>query len=66
MEEDELVARILASLSDHEETARLVAQLDEARRRRRVRPLMIRMVLYAVAVAGGILLGIAVARQIGL
>ena len=68
--EDELVARILATIDDHRETARLVAELDAARRRRlrrrRLWPLLRRIALCALALAGGIVLGIAVARQIGL
>ena len=68
--EDELVARILATIDDHRETARLVAELDAARqrrlRRRRLRPLLRRLALAALALAAGIALGIAVARQIGL
>ena len=68
--EDELVARILATIGDHRETARLVAELDAARqrrlRRRRLRPLLRRFLLCILALAGGIVLGIVVARQIGL
>ena len=68
--EDELVARILATIDDHRETARLVAELDAARRtrlhRRRRRPLLRRLALGALVLAGGIVLGVVVARQIGL
>ncbi len=69
-DEEELVARILATIDDHRAPARLVAELDAARerrrRRRRLRPLLRRVLLGTLALAGGIVLGVAVAHQIGL